>query len=70
MSRSAIAGSADPAELPAYSRVARPAAVVSNLIKKLADNCLDRKYELFATISARLISAINSLQLKLRGKSA
>jgi len=70
VSRSAIAGVFAAAELPAYSRVARPAAVVSNLIKNLADNCLDRKYELFATISARLMSAIISLKLKFRGKSA
>jgi hypothetical protein len=70
VNRSAIASVFAAAELPAYPRVARPVAVVANLIKNLADNCRDRKYELFARISARLMSAIISLQLKLRGKSA
>jgi hypothetical protein len=64
VNRSAIAGSTDPAELPTYYRVARPVVVVANLVKNWVDPCRDKKYDLFATISARLMSAIISLQLK------
>lgn len=62
----AIAGTLAAAEPPAYSRVTRPVVFVSNLIKNSVDLCQDEKYDFFATISARLMSAIISLQLKFR----
>jgi hypothetical protein len=66
----AIAGTLAAAEPPAYSRVTRPVVFVSNLIKNSVDPCAERKYDFFAIIPARLMSAIIGLQFQLRGKSA